>query len=83
MPGEIVPLREPSLSSIPASTLMIVMVGEEDVLVGDLRAPTDLHTSDGHPSLAEAIRSFSVGSTWSPAPDRGTHGAQRHALPSR
>jgi acetyl esterase/lipase len=38
MPGEIVPMREPSLSSIPASTLMIVMVGEEDVLVGDLRA---------------------------------------------
>jgi hypothetical protein len=37
MPGEIVPTREPSLSSISASTLLIVMVGEEDVLVGDLR----------------------------------------------
>jgi pimeloyl-ACP methyl ester carboxylesterase len=38
MPGEIVPMREPNLSSIAASTLMIVMVGEEDVVVGDLRA---------------------------------------------
>jgi poly(3-hydroxybutyrate) depolymerase len=37
MPGEIVPTREPSLASISASTLLIVMVGEEDVLVGDLR----------------------------------------------
>jgi hypothetical protein len=38
MPGEIVPTRQPALSSITASTLMIVMVGEEDILVGDLRA---------------------------------------------
>ena len=37
MPGEIVPTPQPSLASISASTLMIVMVGEEDVLVGDLR----------------------------------------------
>ena len=38
MPGEIAPTRLPALSSIAASTLMIVMVGEEDVVVGDLRA---------------------------------------------
>jgi pimeloyl-ACP methyl ester carboxylesterase len=38
MPGEIAPTRQPVLSSISASTLMIVMVGEEDVVVGDLRA---------------------------------------------
>ena len=37
MPGEVVPLREPKLSQIPASTLMIVAVGEDDLLVGDLR----------------------------------------------
>ena len=37
MPGEIVPMREPSLSRIPATTLLIVVVGEEDVVVGDLR----------------------------------------------
>ena len=48
-----------------------------------LASPADLHSGDGHPSLAEAIRPFSVGSTWSPAPDRGTHSTQRHALPSR
>jgi pimeloyl-ACP methyl ester carboxylesterase len=37
MPGEIVPMRQPSLSRIPATTLLIVMVGEEDFVVGDLR----------------------------------------------
>ncbi len=37
MPGEIVPMREPKLSRIPAMTLMIVVVGDEDLLVGDLR----------------------------------------------
>lgn len=37
MPGEVLPLREPKLSLIPASTLMIVAVGEDDLLVGDLR----------------------------------------------
>jgi pimeloyl-ACP methyl ester carboxylesterase len=37
MPGEIVPTPNPNLASISASTLLVVMVGEEDVLVGDLR----------------------------------------------
>lgn len=37
MPGEVLPMREPKLSLIPASTLMIVAVGEDDLLVGDLR----------------------------------------------
>ncbi len=37
MPGEIVPMREPRLSRIPATTIMVVVVGEEDVVVGDLR----------------------------------------------
>jgi len=37
MPGQIVPMREPSLDRIPATTLMIVIVGEEDLVVGDLR----------------------------------------------
>ena len=37
MPGEIIPMREPSLSRIPATTLLIVVVGEEDLVVGDLR----------------------------------------------
>ncbi|AMV38858.1 dienelactone hydrolase family protein [Planctomyces sp. SH-PL62] len=36
-PGEVLPTREPLLSEIPASTLLVVAVGEEDVLVGDLR----------------------------------------------
>jgi dienelactone hydrolase len=37
MPGEVVPIRQPSLSLIPATTLLIVVVGEEDIVVGDLR----------------------------------------------
>ncbi len=37
MPGEVIPAAEPVLSRIPATTLMLVMVGEEDVVVGDLR----------------------------------------------
>jgi pimeloyl-ACP methyl ester carboxylesterase len=37
MPGQIIPMPEPSLSRIPATTLMIVVVGEEDLVVGDLR----------------------------------------------
>jgi acetyl esterase/lipase len=38
MPGELIPVRQPSLDRIPASTLLLVMVGEEDLVVGDLRA---------------------------------------------
>jgi pimeloyl-ACP methyl ester carboxylesterase len=37
MPGEVIPNREPDLSRIPGRTLLVVMVGEEDILVGDLR----------------------------------------------
>jgi dienelactone hydrolase len=37
MPGEIVPMSQPSLSRVPATTLLVVIVGEEDVVVGDLR----------------------------------------------
>jgi dienelactone hydrolase len=37
MPGQIVPMSEPSLARIPETTLMIVVVGEEDLVVGDLR----------------------------------------------
>ncbi len=37
MPGEVFPSREPSLDRIPASTLLLVAVGEDDLLVGDLR----------------------------------------------
>jgi len=38
MPGELIPIRQPSLDRIPASTLLLVVVGEEDLVVGDLRA---------------------------------------------
>jgi acetyl esterase/lipase len=37
MPGEIIPIRKPSLADIPATTLMIVVVGDEDLVVGDHR----------------------------------------------
>jgi acetyl esterase/lipase len=38
MPGEVVPSREPSLAKIPATTLLVVTVAEDDRIVGDLRA---------------------------------------------
>jgi pimeloyl-ACP methyl ester carboxylesterase len=37
MPGQVFPSREPNLGRIPASTLLLVAVGEDDLLVGDLR----------------------------------------------
>ncbi|QEH38585.1 alpha/beta hydrolase fold protein [Aquisphaera giovannonii] len=37
MPGEVLPAREPTLDRIPASTLLVVAVGEDDLLVGDIR----------------------------------------------
>ena len=38
MPGEVQPLREPSLARIPAETLLVVAAAEDDRVVGDLRA---------------------------------------------
>jgi dienelactone hydrolase len=38
MPGEVVPSREHSLAKIPATTLLVVTVAEDDRIVGDLRA---------------------------------------------
>ncbi len=38
MPGEVQPMREPDLSKIPADTLLIVAVAENDRIVGDVRA---------------------------------------------
>jgi dienelactone hydrolase len=37
MPGEVFPMRKPELSRIPGTTLLIVAVGDEDIVVGDLR----------------------------------------------
>ena len=37
MPGEVLPMREPNLARIPGTTLLVVFVGEDDLVVGDLR----------------------------------------------
>jgi acetyl esterase/lipase len=37
MPGEVLPSREPKLDRIPSSTLLLVAVGEDDLVVGDVR----------------------------------------------
>jgi dienelactone hydrolase len=37
MPGEVFPLRQPTFDRIPGTTLLIVAVGDEDIVVGDLR----------------------------------------------
>ncbi len=38
MPGEVKPAREPSLSRIPPTTLLVVAAAEDDRIVGDVRA---------------------------------------------
>jgi pimeloyl-ACP methyl ester carboxylesterase len=37
MPGEVFPTRQPGFDRIPETTLLIVAVGDEDIVVGDLR----------------------------------------------
>jgi acetyl esterase/lipase len=37
-PGEVFPSRKPELSEVPASTLLVVLAGEKDLVVGDQRA---------------------------------------------
>jgi pimeloyl-ACP methyl ester carboxylesterase len=38
MPGEVTPTRKPTLDRIASTTLLLVVVGEDDLVVGDLRA---------------------------------------------
>jgi acetyl esterase/lipase len=38
MPGEVRPVTEPDLGDIPAETLLVVVAGDQDALVGDTRA---------------------------------------------
>jgi acetyl esterase/lipase len=38
MPGEVRPLREPTLDRVPAATLLVVAAAEQDWVVGDSRA---------------------------------------------
>ncbi len=37
-PGEVFPSRKPDLANVPASTLLVVVAGEKDLVVGDQRA---------------------------------------------
>ena len=37
-PGEVLPSRKPDLANVPASTLLVVVAGEKDIVVGDQRA---------------------------------------------
>ncbi len=83
MPGEIVPIREPSLASIAPSTLLIVMVGEEDVVVGDLRGRQIFAQATAIPLVEKAIRLVPFRSARLPAIDRRAHGAQRRSFPAR
>ena len=55
MPGEVFPSREPSLDRIPASTLLLVAVGEDDLLVGDLRGRQIFAQAGAIPRSTEAI----------------------------
>jgi len=37
-PGEVFPSRKPDLANVPASTLLVVLAGQKDLIVGDQRA---------------------------------------------
>ncbi len=37
-PGEVIPSRRPDLANVPASTLLVVVAGQKDLVVGDQRA---------------------------------------------
>ena len=49
MPGEVLPSREPKLERIAPSTLLLVAVGEDDFLVGDLRGRQIFTQASGVP----------------------------------
>jgi pimeloyl-ACP methyl ester carboxylesterase len=49
MPGEVLPSREPKLDRIPSSTLLLVGVGEDDLLVGDVRGRQIFTQTSGIP----------------------------------
>jgi acetyl esterase/lipase len=49
MPGEVLPCREPSLHRIAPSTLLLVAVGEDDLLVGDQRGRQIFTQASGIP----------------------------------
>ena len=83
MPGEIVPIPNPSLASIAASTLLIVMVGEEDVVVGDLRGRQIFAQATAIPPVEKAIHLVPIGPARLPAADRRAHSAQRASFPAR
>jgi pimeloyl-ACP methyl ester carboxylesterase len=58
MPGEIIPMREPSLSRISEKTLLVVVVGEEDVVVGDLRGRQIFAEADSIPKARKRFILF-------------------------
>ena len=37
-PGEVFPSRKPDLADVPGSTLLVVVAGQRDLVVGDQRA---------------------------------------------
>ncbi|MFO0950205.1 MAG: alpha/beta hydrolase [Isosphaeraceae bacterium] len=49
MPGEVRPSREPSLATIPRTTLLVVAAAEDDVIVGDVRARQIFHQAEAVP----------------------------------
>ena len=73
MPGEIIPMPEPSLARIPETTLMIVAVGEEDLVVGDFRGRQIFAEATAIPRSPKALYPVPIGPAWSPAPHRRTY----------
>src|SRR5262249_11919501 len=58
MPGEIIPMRKPSLARIPEATLLIVIVGEDDIVVGDWRGRQIFAETTGIPQARKRFILF-------------------------
>ena len=82
MPGEVVPCREPNLDRIPASTLLIVAVGEDDLLVGDLRG-RQIFTQASSVPRAQTIHGVPLRQAWISTDRCGAHGSHGSQSPPR
>ena len=76
-------MRRPSLDRIPATTLMIVARRRGGHRRRRPARPADLRRGDRDPARRASGSSSSAPIVTAPAPDRRSHGADRHAPPAR
>ena len=83
MPGEVLPSPRADARPHPAPTLLIVAVGEDDLLVGDLRGRQIFAQASRDPPIAKAVRPVPVRPARLPPHHRRAHGAHGLQPPAR